>query len=238
MLPQDMIEKRRSVRRYADDPLEEVQLRQLRLAFAQMKPLYPGRRVRWEVLDREQVRTIQPWKSPQYLAIYSDRGEGWAENIGFLFQQMDLWLQAQGLGSCWVGLGKPRLAMEEDGLEFAILMAFGKAPGVPLRAGPEDFKRKAPEEIADQADPRLEPARIAPSSTNSQPWFFTHEADAIHAWCAQGGLLRHKALGVMNRMDMGIALAQLYTAGPEDFRFFLADPGTREGYGYIGSFAL
>lgn len=234
----NMIARRRSVRRYSEEPLEERQLRQLRQAFAGFKPLYPARRVRWDILEREQVRTIQPWKAPQYICVYSDRGEGWAENIGFLFQQMDLWLQSNGLGCCWVGLGKPRLPMEEDGLEFAILLAFGTAPNAPERTGPGDFKRRTPEQISDTPDPRLEPARLAPSSTNSQPWFFTHEADALHAWCSRAGILRHTGLGTMNRMDMGIALAHLYVANPEGFHFFLTDAGKREGYTYTGSFTL
>ena len=234
----DMLYARRSVRKFLDQPLNEGELRELRYAFGRMKPLYPGIRVRWEILEKEQVRLFMPWKAPQLMAVYSEKKEGYLENVGFLFQQMDLYLQSIGLGSCWVGLGKPRLIREEDGLEFVVLLAFGRTSGAAMRTKPEDFKRKPLAEIADTVDARLEPARLAPSSTNSQPWYFTHEEDAVHAWCSLSGLWKHTMLGTMNRIDMGIALAHLYVANPDSFRFFLTRQPKRDGYAYIGSFTL
>ena len=234
----EMIYGRRSVRKYMDEPLQEAELRELRYAFGRFKPLYPGIRVRWEILDKEQVRLYMPWKVPQLMAVYSEKKEGYLENVGFLFQQMDLYLQSIGIGSCWVGLGKPRYQNEEDGAEFVILMAFGKPQGTPLRIGSADFKRKTLAQIADREDTALEPARLAPSSTNSQPWFFAHEEDAIHAYMATDGLRRHTMIGTMNRIDMGIALAHMYVANEDRFRFFCADVQKKDGYQYIGSFTL
>ena len=234
----EMIYARRSVRKYQDQPLEERELRELRYAFGRCKPLYPGIRVRWEILEKEQVRLFMPWKAPQLMAIYSEKKEGYLENVGFLFQQMDLYLQSIGLGSCWIGLGKPRYQNEEDGMEFVILLGFGKPQGTPLRIGSADFKRKTPAQIADREDTALEPARVAPSSTNSQPWFFVHEEDAYHAYMATDGLRRHTMIGSMNRIDMGIALAHLYVANEARFRFFYAEAPKKDGYQYIGSFTL
>ena len=234
----EMIYARRSVRRYADEPLDERELRELRYAFGRMKPLYPGIRVRWEILEKEQVRFYMPWKSPQLLAVYSQKKEGYLENVGFLFQQMDLYLQSIGLGSCWMGLGKPRHINEEDGMEFVILLAFGKPQGTPLRIGSADFKRKPLLGIADREDAALESARLAPSSTNSQPWYFTHEEDAYHAYMATDGLRKHTMIGTMNRIDMGIALAHMYVANEERFRFFCLEAPKKDGYQYVGSFTL
>ena len=91
------------------------------------------------------------------------------------------------------------------------------------------FKRKSMEKITEQADPRLEPARLAPSAVNSQPWYFTHEGDTIHVHCSKKG----------NRLDVGIALAHLYVANEETFRFFRAEKvGQIPGYDYIGSCLL
>ena len=85
------------------------------------------------------------------------------------------------------------------------------------------------EQISDKAAPRLEPARLAPSAVNSQPWFFTHEGDSIHVYCAKKG----------SRLDIGIALAHLYVANEESFHFFKADHITDlPGYSYIGSVNL
>ena len=46
-------------------------------------------------------------------------------------------------------------------------------------------------------------------------------------------------LGNMNRIDMGIALAHLYVANEDTFRFFKAENVVEvPGYGYIGSVTL
>ncbi|MBQ4550147.1 MAG: nitroreductase, partial [Oscillospiraceae bacterium] len=84
-------------------------------------------------------------------------------------------------------------------------------------------------QIADTPDPRLEPARLAPSAVNSQPWYFTHEGDAIHVYRSRKG----------SRLDAGIALAHLYVANEKTFHFFKADQITDlAGYTYIGSVTL
>lgn len=87
---------------------------------------------------------------------------------------MDLYLQTLGLGVCWLGMGKmnPKSAPEVEG-----------------------FRRKHLEQIADRADPRLEPAWLAPSSVNSQPWHFTHDGETIHVYC-----IRKDTIGYMNRI--------------------------------------
>ena len=63
--------------------------------------------------------------------------------------------------------------------------------------------------ITDRADARLEPARLAPSAVNSQPWFFTHEGSTIHVWCSKKG----------SPLNAGVALAHLYVSAEDTFRF-------------------
>ena len=231
------ITRRRSVRKYTATPVDDATLENILAFAAKMNPLYPDIRVSARVVKQDQVRFYLPWKTPQLLAIYSETTPGYLENVGFLFQQMDLYLQSLGLGSCWMGLGKLRQDPVED-LEFVILLAFGWPDEVPPRTHISQFHRRSPSEIADREDAKLEPARLAPSSTNSQPWYFTHEGDKYHAFQATAGLLKHKMLGKMNRIDMGIALAQLYVANTETFRFSLGDVTDLKGYDYIGSFTL
>ena len=236
----EMITRRRSVRKYQDRPVSEELLDRIMTFCKNARPLYPDIQTAAKLVSKEQVRFYLPWKAPHLIAVYSENKPGYGENVGFLFQQVDLYIQSLGLGSCWMGLGKLRDPQPApEGMEFVILIAFGHPADTPCRNVPTDFKRNAPADIADHEDPRLEPARLAPSSTNSQPWYFVHENDTVHAYCSQQGILRHKMLGVMNRIDMGIALGQLYTANPADFRFFAADthPAVK-GCTYIGSFTL
>ena len=223
-----MIYHRKSCRSFLGQPVGSETIEKI-LSF-EMKPLYPQIKVRMDIVSRNQVKCICPWTTPQLIAIYSEETEGYLENIGFLFQQMDLYLQTLGLGVCWLGMGRmnPRTTTVVEGMKFVILLAFGHPKGDQLRQDLKGFKRKSLAQIADAPDPRLEPARLAPSAVNSQPWYFTHEGDTIHVHCAKTGY----------RLDAGIALAHLYVAN-EGFRFFKAeDVGNVPGYGYVGSVTI
>ena len=235
------IYQRRSVRSYSAQPLPTETLTQISERIRSFTPLYPSIKVISKIVTREQVRTPFLWAPPHMLAIYSEEAEGDLENVGFLFQQADLYLQSIGLGSCWLGMGRmtkegTSYAGDED-LRFVILLAFGTPKDHPPRTGSADFKRRPLQEITDLPDTRLEPARLAPSSINSQPWYFTHEDDVIHVYRTQPSRLR--SLVGMNRIDVGIALGQLYVHAPDTFRFFRADdPPTLKGGYYVGSLRL
>lgn len=229
MTLQEMIFHRKSCRSFTNVPVDEAMLETVK-AFS-MKPLYPQIKVHWDIVLRNQVKCICPWTTPQLITIYSEEIDGWQENAGFLFQQMDLYLQSLGLGVCWLGLGRmnPKTAPRVDGMRFVIMLAFGYPKGEQLRCDLKDFKRKALEQITDRPDSRLEPARLAPSAVNSQPWYFTHEDDTVHVYCSRKG----------NRLDTGIALAHLYVTNMETFRFFkIANVSAVSGYDYIGSIML
>ena len=111
-------------------------------------------------------------------------------------------------------------------MKFIIMLAFGYPKGDQLRHDLMGFKRKSMEQITDKGDSRLESARLAPSAVNRQPWYFTHEGDTIHVHCSRKG----------SRLDAGIALAHLFVANEDTFRFFKAENVQAvPGYGYIGS---
>ena len=235
MTLEEMMFCRKSCRSYTNVSVDE-KLRETIKAFS-MKPLYPNIKVHWEIVSRNQVHTIFPWAPPQLIAIYSEETEGWLENVGFLFQQMDLYLQSIGLGACWMGIGRmnAKTAPVVEGMRFVILLAFGHPKGDQLRRDETEFKRKTMEQISDRADPRLEPVRLAPSAVNSQPWYFVHEEDVLHAY----RICNEKRLSYMNQIDIGIALAHLYVANRETFRFFKAEECPKlADMEYTGSVAL
>ena len=195
----EMIYHRKSCRSFTNVPVDAATIETIK-AFS-MKPLYPEINVRMDIVSRDKVKCICPWTTPQLITIYSEEAEGYSGNIGFLFQQMDLYLQTLGLGVCWLGMGRmnPRTTSQVEGMKFVILLAFGHPKGDQLRQDLKGFKRKSLAQIADTPDPRLEPARLAPSAVNSQPWYFTHEGDTVHVHCSRKG----------SRLDAGIALAHL-----------------------------
>ncbi len=222
----EMIYHRKSCRSFTGQPVDSETIEKI-LSF-EMKPLYPEIKVRMDIVSRNQVKCICPWTTPQLIAIYSEEAEGYLENIGFLFQQMDLYLQTLGLGVCWLGIGRmnPKTTTQVEGMKFVIMLAFGDPKGHQLRHDLKGFKRKSMDQITDKPDSSLEPARLAPSAVNSQPWYFTHEGDIIHVYCSKKG----------SRLDAGIALAHLYVANLGTFRFFQTENVTEvPGYTYIGS---
>lgn len=109
-----------------------------------------------------------------------------------------------------------REVLKSSHLEFIILIAFG-TPREPLhRSKASEFNRKSLTEITDikEADELIEAARLAPSATNSQPWFFTGNGDTvIHAYPVKPGFLRKILIGKYIPIDMGIVLYHLQVAG-------------------------
>lgn len=230
---------RRSCRSYSSEPLTRTELAEIEDFSKTLVPLDNKIRTAMQIVPGDAVRFYFPWKAPQLIAFFSENKPGYLENAGFLLQQMDLWLQSRGLGVCWLGLGKPKNQVKTpEGMEFVILLAFG-TPKEVLSREKRKFNRKTMAEISDWEDKKLECVRVAPSSTNSQPWYFTHEGETIHAFRSEAGLLRHAMLGTMNRIDMGIALAHLYVENKESFRYFSAEPTQiPAGHCYTGSFTL
>lgn len=238
----EIIYYRKSVRKYEETLVDGQARAEIEEFFKSVKPLYPEIGVRAEILTRDKVRAwFTPWSFPQALAIFSEEKEGYLENVGFILQQMDLYLQSRGIGSCWLGMGKlnERSKTEEkDGLKYIIMLAFGHPAGE-IKRGISDFKRKALSEISDVEDGRLECARLAPSSVNSQPWYFTHEGEILRLYCSRQGLVKTLALGQLNRIDTGIALAHLFVENPQTFRFFKEENAKElKGYDYVGSFSI
>ena len=236
---QDAIYYRRSCRSYSNEPLSQEILQEIQAFSKTLVPLDETIQTAMQIVSGDAVRFYLPWKSSQLIAFFSQHKPGHLENAGFMLQQMDLWLQHRGIGVCWLGLGKLKSQVKfPEGMEFVILLAFG-TPKESLSKQMRKFSRKTMAEISDREDARLECVRVAPSSTNSQPWYFTHEGNTLHAFRSEAGLLRHAMLGTMNRIDMGIALVHLYVENPGSFRYFSANPTQiPTGHSYTGSFTL
>lgn len=237
----EMINQRKSTRSYTGVPVDAGSIQKIEDFIQSAKPLFSGLKVRAEIIGSNKVRCILPWKTPQVVAMFAEKDIDSLVNVGFLYQQLDLYLQSIGLGSCWLGMGRldPKAVESKDELPFVMMLAFGNPKGEYRRNNLAEFKRKSLDEISDKADTRLEPARLAPSSINSQPWYFVHEGENLHVYCACSGILKKKSPSSMNLIDIGIALAHLYVSNSESFRFFKTDePKQIKNYAYIGSVTL
>jgi nitroreductase len=207
--------KRKSVRKYDLTPLDDKTLKDISEKIRTLKPMYDNIMTEVKLISDKDVKAFMQIKAPHYIVIFSEPKEGYLTNIGFMFQQMDLFLSANGIGSCWQGMPKPvKEIIHGSKLEFVIVLAFGK-PLEPLyRENISEFKRKSTALISNitDADELLEPVRLAPSAVNSQPWFFTGNKNKLHAYCAKLNFLKAFIYEKMNKIDMGIALCHLWLA--------------------------
>ena len=102
---EDTIYKRQSIRSYDDSPLDNQTLDEIRDFIDNAKELNPNIKWSYEILPTENISTMMRWKAPHYIAIFSEEKENYYQNVGFIFQQVDLFLQSKGIGTCWIGMG-------------------------------------------------------------------------------------------------------------------------------------
>ena len=217
----DVIFKRKSVKRYDLTPLDEDDLEEISNQIKNLKHMYDDIKTEVKILPLEQVEAKKKKKqAPHYIAIFSEPKDDYLVNAGYMLQEMDLFLSGNDIGSCWLGSPRPNEdALKNSDLEFVIVMAFGnpQKPEELHRSGVSDFKRKSLDEISrvKGLDEVLEAARLAPSSGNGQPWFFTGDENIIHVHGAKPYAVKeHKAAKVKkyNTISIGIAIYHLQVA--------------------------
>lgn len=227
----EIIGKRKSIRKYKPENLDEATLAQVRQKLAEVTPIYPETPYRVKIVS--QVKRAFGINAPHYLLFYGERQEKSNVNIGFIGQQLDLFFSENGIGACWVGMAKAEQA-EEEGLPFTIAIAFGK-PAEPLHRTPQDYKRKALAAISQGEDKRLEAARLAPSGINAQGWYFIAEDGKIHAYRKKPNPLLGLFAGALGEIDLGIALWHIASES-NTFSFVKEEnPPQQKGFIYVGT---
>lgn len=227
---EEQIYLRKSCRKYLDEP---VNLDLIDEFMSNVKPLNEDIKYRYEFLKQNEVSSKMHFKAPYYLAIYSEIKENYMVNAGFIFQQLCLYIQSQGIGSCWLGLGSPK---KKDS-EFVILISFGKSDDMTRIL--DEFKRNNLSKISDEVDESLIPAQLAPSAMNSQPWYFKHTVDGFDVYQVKQNIIKRQLLKRWNPIDMGIAISHMYIANENTFEFKIKDNFDElKGYTYIGSIKI
>ena len=86
----ELISRRKSTRSFSMEPADDTDLRRIRDFAALCRPLYPELPVRLELIGIDAVRCILPWKTPHYIAVFIEDAPLAPENVGFIFQQVEL----------------------------------------------------------------------------------------------------------------------------------------------------
>jgi len=204
-----MIFKRKSFhlfRNIGKEHITEDEIKEIENVFATLKPLEDDIKVKIKTSKDTTCRRGQEY----CILFYSEKKENYLQNIGYLGEQLDLYLVSKNIGTLWFGIGKPS-EKEYDGLDFVIMMAIAKVDDdSKFRKDMYKSKRKDISEIWD-GDYFLDIAnivRFAPSACNSQPWKVkANEKELkVYRYHKQGkrGIMPKDMVTYYNQIDIGI----------------------------------
>lgn len=204
-----MIFKRKSFHLFRDiGKISQEELRQIEDAFGRCEPLIPGIRVEMKLVPTAQTTCK---RGQEYcILLYSEQKEGYLPNIGYLGEQLDLWLASMNIGALWFGIGKTQV-QSESGLPFVIMIAIAKMEETRFRKDMFKSKRKPLSEIWTGEDCGIANiVRFAPSACNTQPWLVERRENklAVYRYKKPGkrGIMPADKVAFYNRIDMGIFL--------------------------------
>ena len=121
----EMIFKRKSFhlfRNIGNQKISEAELKDIENKFNDLKPLVDDIKVKIKI-----VKDSTTCKRGQEYCIlfYSEKKDNYLQNIGYLGEQLDLYLVSKNIGTLWFGIGKVD-EKELDGLSFVIMIAIAK----------------------------------------------------------------------------------------------------------------
>lgn len=160
-------------------------------------------------------------KAPYYISLSSEKKDDYLLNAGYLMQQLSLYIESKGIGTCFLGAASPGSALKNTmQFDYVIALAFGK-PKVPLYRDSFLAKRSSEnelvvykEEVSSDIRKMLDAGRLAPSSYNNQPWRFVVYKNRIHVFVKKNPWFA-KPLDKIKMIDIGIALANMMIAAEE-----------------------
>ena len=196
-----------------DESITSDDLADIMTAISELKPLAPAIRTAVRIVP---ARETNCRVGAQYcILFYSEEKDDYLRNIGYLGEQLDLWLVSRNIGTLWFGLGKTG-EKEFEGLPFVIMMAVARVDDSrKFREDVSESKRKPVGEIWNgERIPRVtDIARYAPSAVNSQPWRVEIDRERLSVYRSRrplvGGIVGASAASFFNRIDMGIFLCYL-----------------------------
>ena len=199
-------------RNVGHEKLTDSELSNIENAWNTFEALYPGTRTAIRIVPAQKVNFK---RDAEYcVMLYSEKTDNYLMNMGYLGEQLDLYLVQHNIGTLWFGIGKPDKA-EYDGLQYVIMIAIRKISDESLfRKDMFKAKRKPLEEIWDGDTLGVaDIARFTPSACNTQPWFVKNEGGTLtvsrYKKAGKRGIMPIAAVTYFNRIDIGIFLCIL-----------------------------
>ena len=210
----DMIFKRKSFhlfRNIGNEHITEEEIKDIEKQFSKIKPLNEDIKVKIKIIKKESILRGQEY----CILFYSEKKDNYLQNIGYLGEQLDLYLVSKNIGTLWFGIGRPD-EKELDGLDYVIMIVIAKVDSEDkFRKDMYKSKRKELSEIW-SGDNYLDIAnivRFAPSACNTQPWKVESSENEIKVYRyrkeGKRGIMPKDMVIYYNQIDIGIFLCFL-----------------------------
>lgn len=211
----EMIFKRKSFHLFRNIGNEKITLEELKdieNKFNELKPLDDSIKVKIKIV-KDSTTCI---RGQEYcILFYSEKRDNYLQNIGYLGEQLDLYLVSKNIGTLWFGIGKVK-EKELDGLDFVIMIAIKKVDSEDkFRKDMYKSKRKELSEIW-EGNSYLDIGnivRFTPSACNTQPWrvVASEKELKVYRYRKEGkrGIMPKDMVIYYNQIDIGIFLCFL-----------------------------
>ena len=206
----DMIFKRKSFHTFTNvgkESINDDELEAIQKAYSELTPLNADIKTAIRIVPEKQTNCR---RGGEYcILLYSEKKEGYLQNIGYLGEQLDLYLVSRNIGTLWFGIGKTKEESFED-MEFVIMFSIRKiSDDSKYRKDMFKSKRKSVEEIWEGVKiPGVSDiVRFAPSACNSQPWYVKNDGEiSVYRYKKPGkrGIMPADKVSFYNRIDIGI----------------------------------
>lgn len=209
----DMIFKRKSFHLFKEtQTIEPVELEKIKERYLTLSPLISDIKTAIQIVPASETTCR---RGEEYcILLYSEKKGNYLQNIGYLGEQLDLYLASRDIGALWFGIGKIE-EQQYEGLDFVIMIAIAKVDGNQFRKDMFKSKRKPFEEIWLGNDflniGKI--ARYAPSACNTQPWIVETKKEELSVYrykkSGKRGIMPMNKVMYYNRIDIGIFLCVL-----------------------------
>ena len=176
-------------------------------------PLYPD--IKTEIVVVKENETTCHRGADYCILFYSEPKGEYLRNIGYIGEQIDLFLTSINIGALWFGIGKPK-EKRNNNLEYVIMIAIKRMPETSFRKDMYKSKRKPLADIwwGEQLD-IANIVRFSPSACNTQPWFVENNGNTLTVYRykkpGKRGIMPIDKVMYYNRIDIGIFLFILET---------------------------
>ena len=210
------IYKRKSFHRFNDignETISTEEQMEIKDAYRHFSALRPDIKTAIRIVPAEKTTCR---RGEEYcILLYSEKKEHYLQNIGYIGEQLDLYLTLKNIGTLWFGIGKIEESQYEN-LDFVIMLAVKKITDeTKFRKDMFKSKRKPVDEIwfGECMKGITDIVRFAPSACNTQPWMVEHTGSILKVYRykkpGKRGIMPADKVSFYNQIDMGIFLCFL-----------------------------